>query len=143
VDLAATDRLEGLLALLRQNGGRVTRPRRAILAAMVARGSHVTADDLAADVQATHPEVHLSTVYRTLDALAELGVLTHVHLGHGRAVFHMAGEGHQHLVCERCGGVTEAPDELFDDLADRLDGLYGFELRPEHFALTGRCRACR
>ncbi len=135
--------LTGLLALLRENRVRVTVPRRAILESLVELGPHVTAEELAGHVQARYPEVHGSTVYRTLDRLTVLGVVEHVHLGHGRAVFHVADAGHQHLHCDGCGVVVEAPDELFSDLVRAVEERYGFELGLDHFALGGRCRLCR
>jgi len=137
------DRLGALVDVLRANGVRVTVPRRAILESLVATGPHVTAEDLAAHVRARHPEVHESTVYRTLDRLGTLGVVDHVHLGHGRAVFHVPGEAHQHLHCDSCGTVVEAPDELFAGVVRAVEERYGFELDLDHFALGGRCRACR
>ncbi len=106
-------------------------------------GGHVTADELAATVQREHPDVHLTTVYRVLDALEELEVVDHVHLGHGRAVYHLTDETHQHLVCEVCGTVVEVPDEVFAGLASDLDAAYGFAIRPHHFAVLGRCANCK
>lgn len=137
------DRLSALLELLRDNGVRVTVPRRAILESLVELGSHVTAEQLGAHVRDRYPEVHESTVYRTLDRLRRLGVVDHVHLGHGRAVYHLPDSGHQHLHCDRCGVVVEAPDEVFAGLVRSVDERYGFELDLDHFALGGRCRACR
>lgn len=128
-------RVDALLDRLRAAGGRVTESRRAVVAALVEADGHVTADDLA---RAVHP----STVYRTLDALERLGVVDHVHLGHGRAVYHLADERHQHLVCEACGHVIEVPDALFASLARRIRQDYGFRIRPEHFAVLGQCEAC-
>ena len=136
------ERLDRILHLLRERGGRITSARRALVSALLSADRHVTADDLAEEVQRSHPDVHRSTIYRTLDALERLGVVDHVHLGHGRAVYHLADEVHQHLVCERCGGVTEVPDALFDDLAGALRARYGFTLRSNHFAVLGRCAAC-
>lgn len=138
-----TGGLAGLLALLRENRVRVTVPRRAILESLVELGPHVTAEELAGHVQARYPEVHESTVYRTLDRLTTLGVVEHVHLGHGRAVFHVGGGGHQHLHCDGCGAVVEAPDELFADIVAAVEERYGFELDLDHFALGGRCGECR
>lgn len=135
--------LGALLDLLRANGVRVTVPRRAILESLVELGPHVTAEELGAHVRARYPEVHESTVYRTLDRLTTLGVVDHVHLGHGRAVYHLPGSGHQHLHCDRCGAVVEAPDALFAQVVRRVERLYGFELDLDHFALGGRCRDCR
>lgn len=134
--------VDRILAQLRAAGGRVTPARRALVGALLEADGHVTADDLAEAVQHSHPDVHRSTIYRTLDALEELGVVDHVHLGHGRAVYHLLDDPHQHLVCEVCNAVIEAPDELFKPLARQLVDDYGFVLRPNHFAVLGRCAAC-
>lgn len=136
--------VETVLALVRQRGGRITAARRAVIEALLAgEGQHLTADDLAARVQADHPEVHLSTVYRTLDALEDLGVTTHVHLGHGPSSYHLAGETHHHAVCSRCGAVVELPADLFDEIAHRVSRASGFRVNAEHFALSGLCSACQ
>lgn len=137
------DRLDRILVLLREQGGRMTTARRAVVGALVGAEGHVTAEDLTAWVQAEHPDVHPSTIYRTLDALEELGVVDHVHLGHGRAVYHLMDDPHQHLVCEACGAVIEVPDKLFKPLANRLRDDYGFTLRPNHFAVLGLCAGCQ
>ena len=133
---------EPILAMLRAQGGRVTACRRAILESFLGAGGHVTAEALTASVQATQPDVHESTVYRFLDELERLGVVDHVHLGHGPAVYHLASDAHHHLVCDKCGTVVEVPETLFADLRARLSDDYGFTLQPRHFAVTGRCRAC-
>ncbi len=136
-------RLEPLVAELRRRGGRVTSARRALLAALVDAGHHhPTAPDLAAAVQRAQPDVHLSTIYRSLDSLEELGLVDHVHLGHGRAIYHLADEPHQHLVCEACGAVVEVPDDVFDEVAATVRRAYGFAIRPHHFAVLGRCASC-
>jgi Fe2+ or Zn2+ uptake regulation protein len=139
VDTARRDRL---VTMIRDHGARVTSARRALVTALVQARGHVTADDLAALVQKAQPDVHLSTIYRSLDALERIGVVDHVHLGHGRAVYHLADEPHQHLVCEVCGAVVEVPDATFAKLSDTLRRRYGFAIRPNHFAVLGRCRAC-
>lgn len=131
-----------ILAVLQAAGARVTRPRRAVVAALLAADGHVTADALARAVQQADPDVHLSTVYRTLDALERLGVVGHVHLGHGRAVYHLVDDPHQHLVCEACGTVVEVPTSWFAGLARRAQAEHGFRIRPEHFAVLGRCADC-
>jgi len=141
--VAVSAHLAGLLELLRENGVRVTVPRRAILESLVQLGPHVTAEDLASHVQGRHPEVHESTVYRTLDRLTTLGVVNHVHLGHGRAVYHVPDGGHQHLHCDACGTVVEAPDDVFAALILDVEERFGFALDLDHFALGGRCHDCR
>jgi Fur family transcriptional regulator, ferric uptake regulator len=136
------EQAEPILGLLRARGGRVTTCRRAILETFLGIGGHVTAEALTARVQATQPDVHESTVYRFLDELERLGVVDHVHLGHGPAVYHLASDAHHHLVCDGCGAVEEVPEALFAELRTRLESQFGFALEPRHFAVTGRCKAC-
>ena len=140
--MASTQRLDQILATLRASGGRVTTPRRAILTALIESEGHPTAEQLTAKVQKALPDVHESTVYRFLDDLEALGVIDHVHLGHGPAVYHFADDDHHHLVCEVCDAVVEVPHRMFDALRRRLLAEFDFELRPRHFAVPGRCRGC-
>lgn len=132
-----------LLGRLRGSALRLTSPRRSVVKAIDELGSHFTADQLTDHVQRSAPEVHKATIYRTLDTLTRLGMVEHVHLGHGPSVFHLVGEGHQHLVCQTCGRVVEVPDDLFVDVGRKVAEDYGFELQPGHFALAGRCGDCR
>jgi Fe2+ or Zn2+ uptake regulation protein len=137
------ERIESLLDLLRADGGRVTTGRRAIVQALMsAPDHHVTADDVAARVQAEHPDVHLSTIYRTLDALERLGALVRLNLGPGGAVYHLSDHAHHHFVCESCGAVIELDDELVTPWIHELGTRYGVRLSPHQLTVTGRCGAC-
>ncbi|MGZ4755956.1 MAG: Fur family transcriptional regulator [Acidimicrobiia bacterium] len=133
---------DAIMSDLREQGVRVTTVRRAVIGVLAAEHAHQSADDLAEAVQRDHPDIHRSTIYRTLDSLEKLGVVDHVHLGHGRAVYHLSAEPHHHLVCESCGRVVHAPDDLFDQLAAEVLERYEFTVRPNHFAVLGRCRDC-
>jgi len=138
----ANPTLDDILVRLRNAGGRLTGPRRAVIEALVSAGDHPTADDLAAEVALHHPTVHKSTVYRTLDALAELAIVDHVHLGHGRAVYHLSEDTDLHLLCEVCGAVTHIPADVLDSSRAAIAEATGFVLEAGHFALPGRCRSC-
>jgi len=133
---ATTDRI---LASLRDRGARVTPVRRAVIVALSRARSHLNAEAIAASVQAEHPDVHVSTIYRNLDVLEQLGIIEHTHLGHRPAVYHLEPD-HQHLVCEVCNRVIDVPVEILDDLAGALRRTYGFTLHPGHFAVMGKCR---
>lgn len=135
--------VEDVLALVRRHGGRVTSSRRLLLAALFEARGHRTAEELAAAVQAAAPEVHLSTIYRNLDELERLGVIIHAHLGHGPATYHLATGAHGHFVCEGCGAMVEAPDEMFRGLSRAARTRFDFDIDPHHFAVLGRCRDCR
>jgi Fur family transcriptional regulator, ferric uptake regulator len=134
--------LEEALDLVRQHGGRVTSSRRLLLRALFASTDHRTAEELANEVQADDPDVHLSTIYRNLEELERLGVVVHSHFGHGPATYHLAGSVHGHFVCEECGTLMEVPDSLFDDLARQARSRFGFTIDLHHFALLGRCADC-
>jgi Fur family ferric uptake transcriptional regulator len=134
--------VEEVLGRLRAEGGRITTSRRLLVRTLVERNEHATAEELATLVQAEAPDVHLSTIYRNLDELERLGVVSHAHLGHGPATYHLSTAAHGHLVCEDCGAMLEAPDELFDDFATLVAERYGFAVDSHHFAVIGRCAAC-
>jgi Fur family ferric uptake transcriptional regulator len=134
--------LEGALDLVRQSGGRITSSRRLLLQALFASSGHRTAEELASEVQAQAPDIHLSTVYRNLEELEKLGVIVHSHFGHGPATYHLASSVHGHLVCADCGKMIEAPAALFADLAAESRTRFGFTIDPHHFAVLGRCAEC-
>jgi Fe2+ or Zn2+ uptake regulation protein len=127
---------------VRQHGGRITSSRRFLLRALFDTEGHRTAEELATEVQAQAPDIHLSTIYRNLDELERLGVIVHSHLGHGPATYHLATSIHGHFVCEECGKMIEAPDVLFSSLAKAAQTRFGFTIDPHHFAMLGRCADC-
>ena len=130
-----------LQATLKAKGYRLTPQRQLVLDAVAGLG-HGTPDEICAEVQRSAPAVNLSTVYRTLELLEELGLVTHAHLGHGAPTYHSAGGDHLHLVCRVCGAVTETDVELADALVGRLAEQHGFETDVAHFAIYGRCQGC-
>ncbi len=134
---------DAILDLLAGTGRRRTAPRQAIVECLLAADDHVTADEIAVEVQERFPSVNISTVYRTLETLEDLGVIDHVHLGHGRAIYHFADEEHQHLVCERCEGVEELPASKLKSLIRTIERDHGFEVDRRHFAIVGVCSRCR
>lgn len=136
------DAVEVLVARLRSLGYRMTSSRRAVLEALVS-GTHRSAEELAEQVQARAPDVHISTVYRNLDELERIGLVVHSHLGHGPATYQLTAEAHGHLVCERCGASFEADKRIFAGLAREAKSRFGFEIRPFHFSVLGLCEACR
>lgn len=131
-----------LTSRLRAKGYRMTPARQLVLSAVCGL-EHATPDAICAEVQRTASSVNLSTVYRTLELLEELGLVTHTHLGHGAPIYHAAAEQqHLHLVCRVCGRVSEAPPALADPLVEKLRIEQGFEIDVAHFAIFGRCADC-
>lgn len=135
-------RLDAALATLRRRGERVTEPRRAVLAALAALPDHSTAEQVVAAVEATAVDVHRATVYRTLDTLTGLGIVTHVHVSHGGTAYHLDDRAHLHAHCRECGQVVDVPPDVLDDVSARLRDMAGFHLDAAHVALSGQCAAC-
>jgi len=123
---------------VRSGGGRLTKARRALLEDLYSRGERVTAEDLAG----RHPDIDVATVYRSLSQFEEVGVVEHVHLGHGPAAYRWAGERSIAAVCQGCGVVTDIPTDELESLSTRLESQYGVRLELGHFALSVRCPAC-
>jgi Fe2+ or Zn2+ uptake regulation protein len=128
---------------VRQHGGRITSSRRFLLRAFFETEGHRTAEELATEVQAQAPDIHLSTIYRNLDELEKLGVIVHSHLGHGPATYHLATSVHGHFVCEDCGTMIEVPESMFASLTRAAEEQFEFVIDPHHFAMLGRCANCR
>jgi Fe2+ or Zn2+ uptake regulation protein len=140
---AKVSSVDEALALVRARGGRATAPRRVILGVLFNASWHMTAEEVAAAVQARAPEVNISTVYRNLEDMQRLGVVVHTHLGHGPATYQLASAAHAHFLCEVCGATIEAPDDVFAGFARTVKARLGFSIDPVHFAMLGRCAACR
>jgi len=132
---------EDLVTGLRRAGLRVTGPRRAVCGALAAAGrEHLTAAAVAARAGKA---VDLSTVYRTLDALEGLGLVEHVHLGHGAGAYHVgAAAGHHHLVCDACGRAVDVPLGELERAIEKVTAPLGFVPDSAHFAIVGRCAGC-
>ena len=127
---------------LRARGYRLT-PQRQLVLEAVGRLGHATPEDIAAAVRETAQAVNISTVYRTLELLEELGLVQHAHLGHGAPTYSLAGDSdHVHLVCRDCGAVDEAPPALVAPIVEELAATRGFQVDVGHFAVFGRCREC-
>jgi Fur family ferric uptake transcriptional regulator len=132
----------GWQAELRSRGYRLTPQRQLVLEAVGELG-HATPEDIATAVRHTASGVNISTVYRTLELLEQLGLVQHTHLGHGAPTYSVTTDNdHVHLVCRDCGGVQEANAELLADAVRRLAEERGFTLDVGHVALFGRCADC-
>jgi Fur family ferric uptake transcriptional regulator len=129
-------------AELRARGYRLTPQRQLVLEAVGELG-HATPEEISNAVRETASGVNISTVYRTLELLEELGLVRHTHLGHGAPTYSVAGDhDHVHLVCRDCGAIEEASTELVEDVVLRLAEVKGFTVDVGHVALFGRCQGC-
>jgi len=135
--------VDEMLATLRGSGAKITTARRAVLEEFArGEGEHLSAEELTERVQVRYPEVHLSTVYRTLEFLEQAGMLTRVHVKDGPAAYHFAGDAHHHAVCDTCGREIELPAAIFRPITRKLEADYGFVASPTHLTVTGTCADC-
>jgi Fur family transcriptional regulator, ferric uptake regulator len=126
---------------LHERGMRMT-PQRQLVLDAVRELQHATPERICEQVQRVAPAVNITTIYRTLDLLEGLDLVRHTHLGHGAPSYSTHAHEHVHLVCHRCGDVTEIPPEELTALTDQLRERFGFVLDPSHLALSGRCSRC-
>ena len=127
---------------LRRGGYRIT-PQRQLVLESVERLGHGTPDEILTEVQRTATGVNLSTVYRNLEVLEEVGLVTHAHIGHGAPTYHSVDDHvHIHLVCDKCGKVESIDAAIADPFLDELRTRTGFVTDVSHIALHGSCSGC-
>jgi len=128
---------------LRARGYRIT-PQRQLVLEAVETLRHATPDELLVEVQKTAAGVNLSTIYRTLEVLEEVGLISHAHIGHGAPTYHAVDEhAHIHLVCDGCGEVLSVDADMAEPFVKALRGSVGFDTDITHFSVHGRCSACQ
>ena len=136
------DYLEAWDRRLRTAGFRIT-PQRQLVLEAVTNLRHATPEEILTEVQVTASGVNLSTVYRTLEVLEQVGLVTHAHIGHGAPTYHVVDDTpHIHLVCSRCRKVESIDGDTFVKYANNLESENGFVVNISHVALHGLCKKC-
>ena len=101
-----------------------------------------TDDEITAQIQSDQPAFPRSTVYRALDAFTIAGALRPVRFGSGPTHYEIAGEDHQHAICERCAGITHLEDSLLRELEDHLEERHHFRPSRTDVLVIGVCATC-
>jgi Fur family ferric uptake transcriptional regulator len=129
---------------LQQIGYRLTPQRMMILDAIAHSDGHTSAEDILETVRAAYPYLDISTVYRTLDLLKTLHLVSETDLGRGHAQYELLSKGlHHHLICTECGRIVDVPNSFLDGLRDGMEERYGFHAEIEHLAIFGICSRCK
>jgi Fur family ferric uptake transcriptional regulator len=127
---------------LRSRGYRFTPQRQLVLEAVTELG-HATPEDVHAWVTERASGVNISTVYRTLELLEDVGLVSHAHLGHGAPTYHSTTTPqHVHLICRECGVVTEVQPDVVTPALERLRSERGFVADVGHLTIFGTCQEC-
>ena len=138
----ATD-VPAAIAALRANGLRVSTARRLVIEALFAAGGPATAEELAAGLDGRLPESDVASVYRNLETLEALGIVRHVHLGHGPGRYVLSGEASCGFVsCERCGAFERLGRATLTAIRELVRAQTGYEPRFTHFPVVGCCAGC-
>ncbi len=133
-----------MLTSLSEQGYRLTPQRMMVLTAIANSDNHISAEEIYAQVVKKYPHLNISTVYRTLELLHRLGLVTETDLGGGRVRYHPADKGHHHhLVCQECGKVIDLDESVMDHVKLVLQRDYDFAPDMRHLAFFGLCADCR
>ena len=133
-----------IVSKLNEEGYRLTPQRIMILSAIEDSDDHISAEEIHAQVVAKYPHVNVSTVYRTLELLKRLGLVTETDLGGGRASYHPADKGHHHhLIRTECGARVGLDERVVSSLKRTLLQEYQFSADLRHLAIFGRCTRCK
>jgi len=129
--------------VLRENGHRLTPQRMLVIEALHNADRHISAEEIYKQLHKRYPYANISTVYRTLELLKELNLVTEADLGEGCVRYHVAEKGHHHhLICRGCGKVIDLEDVALSPLKDTLLQKYGFDADLKHLAISGKCSEC-
>ena len=129
--------------LLRDAGVKVTTARVLVLRVLTAARAHQGVADIHARVNAIAPPINLSTVYRTVARLEELG-LVHSISTPAEALYGLARHPHHHAVCTSCGRVTELSGAPVGEALQALESVSGYRLSPQtSLTVHGLCTTCR
>jgi Fe2+ or Zn2+ uptake regulation protein len=123
-------------------GMRHTRQRQQVWEAIKRLGGHCTADQITAELQQTWPGFSRSTVYRALEALSTSGALHAVRLGDGPVHYEVAGEEHQHAICQVCQGILHIEHGLVAELERHLQDRHRFKPVRTDVVVVGVCDSC-
>jgi Fur family ferric uptake transcriptional regulator len=135
--------IEAAAALLRDRGMRLSAARRLVLEALFAVERPITADEIADGLGGELARTDVASVYRNLEALETVGLVRHVHLGHGPGLYALSGErDREYLTCEHCGAYEVLDPESLDEVRDLVRRRFGFEARFTHFPIVGLCSRC-
>jgi Fur family ferric uptake transcriptional regulator len=129
---------------LKDKGYRLTPQRLMVLETLHAAEGHISAPEIFNRVRAKYPYVNKSTVYRTLQLLKDLDLVTETQFGEDTLYYHQAEKGHHHhLICEKCGQEIEIDEDVFASLKGTLRNQYQFCADLRHLAIRGRCLKCQ
>ena len=133
----------GAVEALRASGRRVSAARRLVLEALFCADGPMSADQIAAGIGGRVPRSDLTSVYRNLETLEQVGLVSHVHLGHGPGLYALNLDGEREwLTCERCGDFRAVDPARLDGVRAAIEAAFGYRASFAHFPVVGLCESC-
>lgn len=130
------------LSWLREQGYRLTPQRLAILEVLRNAHGHLSPTEIYQQVAQDIPGLTEATVYRTLNFLAEQGLVLVAHLGRGQLVYEFTEHNHHHLICNQCGDMREIDHLELKDLYKQFLNNTGYQINTIHATFFGFCPEC-
>lgn len=139
---------QALKELLREKGYKLTPQRRAILDIIINnQGEHLSTEEIYDKVRCDCPDIGLATVYRTLQLLSDINVLSKMNLDDGLTRYEMNidedAHHHHHLICTQCSKIEEVIGDLLEPLEERIESEYGFKIQNHKLKFFGLCKTCQ
>ena len=128
---------------LRAHGFRMTPQRLAILHTLHHAGGHLSPTEVYQHASSDLPGLTEPTVYRTLEFLAENGLVRSAHTGGGHLVYEITKADHHHLICRKCGGEVQIDHAPLEQLYSELEAQSGFRFIDSHITFLGLCPECQ
>jgi Fur family ferric uptake transcriptional regulator len=135
--------LSTAIALVRECGLRISAARRLVLEALLAADGPMSAEQIATGIGGRVPASDIGSVYRNLQAFEDIGVVRHVHLGHGPGLHALAISGErEYLTCERCADYRAVDPSELDAVRELVEHRFGYSASFTHFPIVGLCPSC-
>lgn len=137
-----------LRELLKKSGYKFTGQRSAVLDVLLKySGSHLSIEDIFNYVRETNPDIGIATIYRTLTLLEKIGIVIKLDLDDGFSRYELSRQDedhrHHHLICSRCGSVSEVEEDLLDSLEEQILLKNDFLVTDHRVKFYGLCKKCR
>jgi Fur family ferric uptake transcriptional regulator len=141
---ALAERKRPWLDYMAAHGLKVSKAREQIVEVFLGLPDHMDLAAILARVRQHHPRTSAATVYRTVKLLEDAGIAQSRHFSDRQTLYEVVvgREHHDHLICERCGDITEFADPDIERLQDEVASAHGFVLRKHRHELFGLCAAC-
>lgn len=129
---------------LRRKGYRLTPQREAVIKILLENpNQHLAAEDIYAMVRKTHPEIGMATVYRTLDLLSSEKIINQLNFEEGYSRYELESQAHHHhLICLKCGKITEFNDGLLEQVEEEIAKQHDFQIVGHLLKFYGYCPTC-